>query len=152
MSFSLFVPPEIWEMILKSKEKEARIKELELEIRGVNLKCHKCKKYTVFRFDRHCDFCEHVYCGDCSDDQIKHCDVCESKYDCDCDCTMAAKVATANATTQNTNTLLLICFGLILYLWWFPFAIQPRPMKKWEIILEILLIVVLCCCIFYLNI
>lgn len=83
---SLFVPPEIWEMILDSRQKNLQIQQLTADIERIKEefkidKCDICKRYREGRYNPNANFCEHVpnhiVCYDCVFDS---CDLCERNF------------------------------------------------------------------------
>lgn len=85
---SLFIPPEIWEMILDSRQKDLYIESLTQEIEKIKSqanveKCQKCNTYVNTESmcpDKETKCCNHKpLCFSCESDYCDRCDssVCE---------------------------------------------------------------------------
>lgn len=91
MSLSLYVPPEIWEMILQSREKDAKIEQQEVKIKqqdkyiahvenmlmkSDHVQCYKCHRwFCEDSMEYYITECNCLYvCQDCGVQQCHECD------------------------------------------------------------------------------
>ena len=82
-SYTLYIPSEIWCMILKNKQLEKENEQLERKIKKIKKKCKRVKELENQLNSAYCKYCEQdiIQCFKCS----KYCCECETQYNYCCE-------------------------------------------------------------------